>query len=331
MNATKKVALAAAVLAVLAGAIGRLPISGWSRPTVAEPLYIRGAVVEQESDPAKQLPISDVDVTAADNAAVSRVTSDSSGFFSLSLRPDVKPGTPISLKFRSSDHKPLDLNVVAGDEINIARMVPVRQEAQSRGGPVVSVTGISVRYSIETTNAVNVGSAVKTFQVMNTGNLPCAGKSPCSPGMRWKAAVGSATLDAGEGKEFRNARLSCIAGPCPFTAVESDNFSKGGRTISASVRDWSDTTTFLLEADVFRRQVADVIRQAFPVMIDQAMNFTLPASAEGASIDAKLDGTPIVFPFGPTPILSWANCSVRTGQDQARVFWCQLKPGYRFS
>jgi hypothetical protein len=331
MNATKKVALVAAALAVLAGAIGRLPISGWSRPTVAEPLYIRGAVVEQENDPAKQLPISDVDVTAADNTAVSRVTSDSSGFFSLSLRPDVKPGTPISLKFRSSDHKPLDLTVVAGDEINIARMVPVRQEAQSRGGPVVSVTGISVRYSIETTNAVNVGSAVKTFQVMNAGNLPCAGKSPCSPGMRWKAAVGSATLDAGEGKEFRNARLSCIAGPCPFTAVESDNFSKGGRTISASIRNWSDTTTFLLEADVFRRQIADVIRQAFPVIIDQAMSFTLPASSEGASIEAKLDGSPIVFPIGPTPILSWANCSVRTGQDQARVFWCQLRPGYRFS
>jgi hypothetical protein len=331
MNATKKVALVAAALAVLAGAIGRLPISGWSRPTVAEPLYIRGAVVEQENDPAKQLPISDVDVTAADNTAVSRVTSDSSGFFSLSLRPDVKPGTPISLKFRSSDHKPLDLTVVAGDEINIARMVPVRQEAQSRGGPVVSVTGISVRYSIETTNAVNVGSAVKTFQVMNAGNLPCAGKPPCSPGMRWKAAVGSATLDAGEGKEFRNARLSCIAGPCPFTAVESDNFSKGGRTISASIRNWSDTTTFLLEADVFRRQIADVIRQAFPVIIDQAMSFTLPASSEGASIEAKLDGSPIVFPIGPTPILSWANCSVRTGQDQARVFWCQLRPGYRFS
>jgi hypothetical protein len=331
MNATKKVALVAAALAVLAGAIGRLPISGWSRPTVAEPLYIRGAVVEQENDPAKQLPISDVDVTAADNTAVSRVTSDSSGFFSLSLRPDVKPGTPISLKFRSSDHKPLDLTVVAGDEINIARMVPVRQEAQSRGGPVVSVTGISVRYSIETTNAVNVGSAVKTFQVMNAVNLPCAGKPPCSPGMRWKAAVGSATLDAGEGKEFRNARLSCIAGPCPFTAVESDNFSKGGRTISASIRNWSDTTTFLLEADVFRRQIADVIRQAFPVIIDQAMSFTLPASSEGASIEAKLDGSPIVFPIGPTPILSWANCSVRTGQDQARVFWCQLRPGYRFS
>ena len=330
MNVTKKVALAAGGLAVLAAAVARLPVSGWSRPTVTQPLFIRGAVIEQETDPAKQLPISDVDITADGNTAVSHATSDSSGFFSLSLRPDVKPGTPISLKFRNSDYQPLDLNVVAGDEINIARMVPVRQEVQSHG-PVVSVTAISVRYSIETTTAANIGSAVKTFAVANTGNVPCAGKPPCSPGMRWKAAVASATLDAGEGKEFRNARLSCIAGPCPFTSVESDNFSKGGRTISASVRNWSDTTTFLLEGDVFRRQVGDVIRQAFPVIIDQAMNFTLPATGEGASVEAKLDGSPIVFPLGPTPILSWASCSVRTGQDQARVFWCQLKPGYRFS
>jgi hypothetical protein len=219
--------------------------------------------------------------------------------------------------------------VAASDEIYVAHLVPMRQEAPNRG-PEVSVSGVSVRYSLETTTAVNVGSAVKTFEVVNTGNMPCDGKPPCSPGMQWKAAIGSATLDAGEGKEFRNARLSCIAGPCPFTTIESDNFSKGGRTISASIRNWSDTTTFLLEADVFRRQVSDVIRQSYPVIINQAMNFTLPPTAEGPSIEAKIDGSTIVFPLGPTPTLSWANCSVRTSQDQARLFWCELKPGYRF-
>jgi hypothetical protein len=329
MNVTKKVALAAATLAALAAAISRLPTSGWSRPNVSVAVSIRGAIVEQATDPSKQLPISDVEVTADDNVAVSGASSDSAGFFSLSLHPEIKPGTPIVLKFRNADYKPLDLKVAAGDAIYVARMAPIRREAQNRG-PEVTVTGISVRYSIETATAVNVGSAVKTFEVVNTGDVPCEGKPPCSPGMRWKAAVGSATLDAGEGKEFRNARLSCIAGPCPFTVIESDSFSKGGRTISASVRNWSDTTTFLLQADVFRRQVADVIRQSYPVIIDQAMNFTLPATAEGASIDAKIDGSPIVFPLGPTPILSWANCSVRTAQDQARLFWCELKPGYRF-
>jgi hypothetical protein len=329
MSVTKKVALAAATLAVLAAAIARLPISGWSRPNVSEAMSIRGAIVQQDADPTKQLPISDVEVTADDNVAISGAASDSSGFFSLSLHPEIKPGTPIVLKFRNSDFKPLDLQVAASDEIYIAHMVPIRRESQNRG-PEVTVTGISVRYSLETATAVNVGSAVRTFEVVNMGNVPCEEKAPCSPGRRWKAAIGSATLDAGEGKEFRNARLSCIAGPCPFTAIESDNFSRGGRTISASVRNWSDTTTFLLEADVFRRQVGDTIRQSYPVIIDQAMNFTLPASAEGASIEAKIDGSAIVFPLGPTPILSWANCSVRTGQDQARLFWCELKPGYRF-
>jgi len=329
MSVTKKVALAAAILAVAAVAIGRLAISGWSRPNVIQPMLIRGAIVEQNTDPAKQLPISDVEVTADNNLAVSGTSSDNSGFFSLSLRPDITPGTPILLKFRNSDFKPLDLQVTASDAIYVAQMAAIRQEAPSRG-PEVNVTGVSVRYSVQTATAVNVGSAVKTFEIVNKGNLPCEGKPPCSPGMQWKAAIGSATLDAGEGKEFRNARLSCIAGPCPFTTIDSDNFSKGGRTISASIRNWSDTTTFLLEADVFRRQVADVIRQSYPVIINQAMNFTLPPLAEGPSIEAKIDGSAIVFPLGPTPTLSWANCSVRTTQDQARLFWCELKPGYQF-
>lgn len=329
MTVTKKVALAAAILAVGAVAIGRLPISGWSRPNVSQPTFIRGAIIQQDTDPAKQLPISDVEVTADNNLVVSGTSSDNSGFFSLSLRPEITPGTPILLKFRNSDFKPLDLQVTASDQIYVAHMAPVHQEAPSHG-PEVSVSGVSVRYSLETTTAVNVGSAVKTFEIVNTGNVPCEGRPPCSPGMQWKAAIGSATLDAGEGKEFRNARLSCIAGPCPFTTIESDNFSKGGRTISASIRNWSDTTTFLLEAEVFRRQVADVIRQSYPVIINQAMNFTLPPSAEGPSIEAKIDGSAIVFPLGPTPILSWANCSVRSTQDQARLFWCELKSGYRF-
>lgn len=329
MTVTKKVALAAAILAVGAVAIGRLPISGWSRPNVSQPTFIRGAIIQQDTDPAKQLPISDVEVTADNNLVVSGTSSDNSGFFSLSLRPEITPGTPILLKFRNSDFKPLDLQVTASDQIYVAHMAPVHQEVPSHG-PEVSVSGVSVRYSLETTTAVNVGSAVKTFEIVNTGNVPCEGRPPCSPGMQWKAAIGSATLDAGEGKEFRNARLSCIAGPCPFTTIESDNFSKGGRTISASIRNWSDTTTFLLEAEVFRRQVADVIRQSYPVIINQAMNFTLPPSAEGPSIEAKIDGSAIVFPLGPTPILSWANCSVRSTQDQARLFWCELKSGYRF-
>ena len=109
MSVTKKVALAAAILAVAAVAIGRLAISGWSRPNVTQPMSIRGAIVEQSADPAKQLPISDVEVTAENNLVVSGTSSDNSGFFSLSLRPEIRPGTPVLLKFRNADFKPLAL------------------------------------------------------------------------------------------------------------------------------------------------------------------------------------------------------------------------------
>ena len=188
MNVTKKVALAAAALAVLAVAIARLPISGWSRPNVSVPPTIRGAIVQQDTDPTKQLPISDVEVTADNNIAISGANSDSSGFFSLALRPDVMPGTPIVLKFRSPDYKPLDLKVSANDEIYVAHLEPIRAETPNRG-PEVSVSSVSVRYSISTATAVNVGSAVKTFEVVNKGNVPCEGRLPRSPGTEWKAAV----------------------------------------------------------------------------------------------------------------------------------------------
>ncbi len=100
MNVTKKVALAAAALAVIGALVARLPISGGSRPNISETMYIRGAIVQQDSDPSKQLPISDVNVSADNNAAVSGTSSDSSGFFSLSLRPASSPALPFVLKFR---------------------------------------------------------------------------------------------------------------------------------------------------------------------------------------------------------------------------------------
>ena len=52
--------------------------------------------------------------------------------------------------------------------------------------------------------------------------------------------MGSASMDAGEGNEFRNARTSCIAGPCPFTKIEDEDFAQNGRTINVSARNWSD-------------------------------------------------------------------------------------------
>jgi hypothetical protein len=94
--------------------------------------------------------------------------------------------------------------------------------------------------------------------------------------------------------------------------------------------DWSDTATFLLEAEVYRPVKTDVIRESYPVIFGQVLTFTLPAAAEGVSIQAELDKMMIVFPLGPSLFLSWADCQLQVNKDQTRVYRCELKPGYRF-
>ena len=94
--------------------------------------------------------------------------------------------------------------------------------------------------------------------------------------------------------------------------------------------DWSDTTTFLLQAEVFRPGVGDVVRESYPVIFGRAMNFTLPAAAKGPSVEAEMNGSRIVFALGPTSILSWADCHVTVDKNQTKAYRCELKPGYRF-
>ena len=94
---------------------------------------------------------------------------------------------------------------------------------------------------------------------------------------------------------------------------------------------WSDTATFLVEAEVYRSVVNGAIRQSYPVIFDRALTFTLPSGAEGVSIEAELNGSMVVFPLGPEMLLSWANCQLQINKDQTKVYRCELKPGYRFS
>jgi len=142
--------------------------------------------------------------------------------------------------------------------------------------------------------------------------------------------MGTASLDAGAGNEFRNARASCIAGPCPFTRIDTSGLEHDGRTIRVAAIAWSDTATFLVEAEVVHPMQSDVVRNSYPVIFGDALNFTLPPAAEGVSIQAELNGETIVFPLGPALILSWADCNARINPDQTRVYRCELKPGYRW-
>ncbi len=301
-------------------------------------ITIQGAVIRRDNDARRQVPIADAEVTAFDG--VTRVTarSDASGYFILTFGAGVWPKQTVNISFRHPDYRPLDLQTEIGfrkasKHVYVAAMEPVAARVSSDSGhPASVVSNIRVRYTVNSQKEENIGSAVRVFQVVNQGNVPCNGQSLCSPDRNWKAATGSTTLDAGHGNEFRNVRASCIAGPCPFTRIDASGFQHGGRTVTASALDWSDTTTFLLEAEVFRTSIDSSVRRSYPVIYDDTLNFTLPTTEEGVSIEAEIDGAPMVFPLGPELYLSWATCVVRTNTEaqKSSVYRCELKPGYRF-
>jgi hypothetical protein len=290
---------------------------------------LRGAVLQQDRDPNKQLPLSDVEIVATNALGSGASVSNSSGFFSLTLPMGLRRRQQVVLHFRRKDYQPLDTADFIGDKVYIARMVPIHQETAAEAHSESVVSNARIRYSVKATTEANIGTAVKTFQVVNTGNMPCEKRPPCSTDGKWKATIGSLSLDAGEGNEFRNARISCIAGPCPFTKVEQENLSQDRSRFDVSVRNWSDTTTFLLEAEVVRPMTSDMVRETYPVIFGRALNFSLPPAAEGPSIEAEVDGEAIVFPLGPDLIVRWANCHVDLDRDQFKTYRCELKPGYQ--
>jgi hypothetical protein len=295
-----------------------------------QPVTLRGAVLRQDRDPNRQLPLADVQIVATNALGSGTSKSDSSGFFTLTLPKGLRRRQAVLLTFRHGDYQPLDINDFIGDKIYVAHMIPLHQDtnAESRAGSAISHTRI--RYSVKATTEANIGSAVRAFEIVNAGNTPCNKNPPCAPGGKWKGTIGSLSLDAGEGNEFRNARVSCIAGPCPFTKVEQENFSSDRRHFNVSVLNWSDTVTFLVEAEVVHPMTSDMVRETYPVIFGRALNFSLPASAEGPSIEAEVQGDAIVFPLGPDLFLRWADCHMVVDRDQSKNYRCELKPGYQF-
>jgi hypothetical protein len=298
---------------------------------IEEVAFVTGAVLSDDSELHKQRPIENVVITVSSEAASGQATSDASGFFRLHLHPAVEVGHPMRFTFRHPDYRSIETTRSAKDQIHVVRMTPESPEAVSRvEQPSVAISNVRVRYGLKTATTVPIGSAAKTFDIVNTGIVPCNDRPPCSPDGKWKAAVDSLSLDAGADKKFRNVRVSCIAGPCPFTAIESDEFSEGGQGIGVSVRNWSDTVTYLLEAEVVQTMTVDMVRRSYPFIFGRSMHFTLPATAQGPSIETEVDGSEIVFPLGPSLILSWADCSLEIGSDGTKQYRCDLKPEYRF-
>jgi hypothetical protein len=299
---------------------------------------IQGAIIRRDSDPRKQQPLSGVMVTGLRGTSRVITYSDSSGYFRLAFHGVIWPGQVLDIQFQYPNYEPLDIKIPirlrsTTRQLVIAAMAPVASPTSPDSARTVSVvSNIRVRYTVNTQSDENIGSAVKTFQVFGSGNIPCNHHAPCSPDGYWKAATGSVELDAGTGNEFRDARASCIAGPCPFTRINSSGFAHGGRVISASATNWSDTATFLLQAEVFHTAIISDVRESYPVVFGRTLNFSLPPAAEGECLQAEIDGVEMVFPLDPDLYMSWATCTARAGSNAAKssVYECELKPGYRF-
>jgi len=301
------------------------------RRRLLKPWTIMGAVTVQDSDTRKQLPIADVEITPASPREIAGGKSDAAGFFKIKLSKNVKRGTLIKLRFRHPDYRPLDVDEIANDRIIIVHLVPLTKSTDDNAGrPAVGVGNIRVRYSMKAMRTVNVGSAVKTFQVENEGNVPCKQQPPCSPDGKWRATLGAAMLDAGLSNAFQNVRVSCIAGPCPFTRIEYDEAAAPSQKITVSARNWSDPATFLVEAEVIHTMQSPIDHQSYPVIYGPSLNFTLPTDAEGVSLEADLGGKTIIFPLGPDLILSWAGCTAVVSRNETSRYRCVLKPGYKF-
>ncbi len=298
---------------------------------------LQGAVIRSDKDAYKEVPLNDAIVVASHGTVSATAHSDASGYFRIHFPDVIWPGETIALSVHHPGYHTQDIDLRMEFHSTTRRLIVVAmkpteiQENTASGAPAKVVSNIRVRYTENFPQEENVGSAARTFQVVNQGNVACHHQGPCSPDGTWKAATATVKLDAGTGNEFRDVRASCIAGPCPFTRIDTRGFQHGGRTIVATALDWSDTATFLLEAEVFHTSIDSRVNESYPVVFDRSLNFTLPASQEGVSIEAEIDGTPMVFPLGPDIYLDWAICDSRTTKgSNSTVYQCSLRPGYRF-
>ena len=178
-----------AMIAVAAAVVIALFLRAhWLRSIpVLRSITIEGAVMQRDTDTKKELPIAGVAITASDGVKSATTQSEASGYFKLVLQKGVLSGKPVTVSFRHPSYEPLDLNVQTGrletqNELYIAAMVPL--PAKTGTGPKRPekvVSNIRVRYTTNSRTETNVGSAIKTFQVINKGNVPCNHQSPCSP------------------------------------------------------------------------------------------------------------------------------------------------------
>src|SRR5437588_7656854 len=116
-----------------------------------QPVTLRGAVLRQDKDPNKQLPIVDVQITATNALGSGTSKSDSSCFFSLTLPKGLRRRQQVVLQFRHKDYQPLDWNDWISDKIYVAPMVPIDRQTTSESRTQSIIANTRIRYSVKAT------------------------------------------------------------------------------------------------------------------------------------------------------------------------------------
>src|SRR5436309_93520 len=90
-----------------------------SRPHT-RPMALRGAVIKQDADPTKELPLADVEIKAIwDGNVIGEGKSDASGAFVVPLRTRLWIGRPVTLKLQHADYNTVELRDFVGDKLYV--------------------------------------------------------------------------------------------------------------------------------------------------------------------------------------------------------------------
>ena len=118
-----------------------------------------GAVIRKDTDPNKELPIADVEVTASNGTTMATVKSDATGYFRIRLGARLLREQSVTLKFRHDEYQPLELKGIVGDKLYLAQMIALPHEQARPDHPDLTVGNMVARYSVKATTSANVGSA----------------------------------------------------------------------------------------------------------------------------------------------------------------------------
>src|ERR1700753_2437373 len=76
---------------------------------------LTGAILRQDSNLGKQLPIANAEISVSDDLFDGSVKSDTGGYFNLKLRRGIRKGESLTLHLRHPDYRPLDVITEAAD------------------------------------------------------------------------------------------------------------------------------------------------------------------------------------------------------------------------